>query len=97
MAAAVEHVGPISSSPEFKMLLRKSKEELAQKIIALRDVLRILNVRLRAVNDAAKADSAVSSSEEGRPCSRCAELEEELTEAQDVIRRFIEGQPVEWS
>lgn len=79
--------GPISSTSEYRILLNNSKEELAQQVIVLRDLLRALRAQLRA---------AVESERSPEPCIRCGELEEELTEATATIMRFIEGASTEW-
>lgn len=89
MAANIEHeqAGPISSTFKYRILLNKSKEELAQQVVVLRDLLRTLCIPLRTVVES-KSDSG--------PCIRCVELEEELTEATATIQRLIEEEATEW-
>ena len=77
--------GPISKTSEYRILLSESKLELVQQVIVLRNLLRALRIQLRTAKTESKPD----------PFLRDV-LEEVFAEAKDTIRRFVDGQPVEW-
>ncbi len=83
MASATSFEG----TEAFNKLCCRSKEELAQRVLIQRDMLREL---LSAVQH---QEVAPDPSEREY---RIQTLEEELSEAKETIRRLVEGSSVEW-
>lgn len=71
-------------TPAFKRLCNLPVERLAQHVLVQRDIIRALQTKNREPEDTTYF------------VSRIAELEESLAEANEVIQRLIEGDPVEW-
>jgi len=71
----------------FNRLCGKSKEELAQRVLVQRDMLRELLSAIRhqeAAPDSSELEYHIQI------------LEEELSEAKETIRRLVEGSLAEW-
>lgn len=73
-----------SDAPAFAKLCQLPVEKLAQHVLIQRDIIRALQASAKEPEDVTCFTS------------RIAELEELLAETKDILKRIIEGNPVEW-
>jgi hypothetical protein len=92
MLMAAPIASSFTGSPAWNYLLQQSPEKLAQHILVQRDIIR--NLRVMPTDDTREIEALQLEVDSSH--AQILALEEDLTEARDMIRRLVEGECVEW-